>query len=115
MIDKIKLVLSVVLLIAGVAGFYLMADKALVLRILVVLAGLVAAVLVFRTTIVGARAMVFVGDSVSEAKRVVWPTRKETIQTTMVVVVLVFVMAVFLAIVDIGFSHLVQWLLGRSA
>ena len=53
MIDKIKLVLSVLLFAAGVAGFYLLADKALVLRILVVIAGIVAAALVFKMTPVG--------------------------------------------------------------
>lgn len=115
MIDKIKLVLSMLLIAAGVAGFYLLADKALVLRILAVIVGVVAAALLFRTTILGQQAFAFVGDSVAEAKRVVWPTRKETIQTTMVVFVLVIVMAAFLAVVDIAFSQMIQWILGRSA
>ena len=44
MIDKIKLVLSALLLAAGIAGFYMLADKALVLRILAILAGLAAAI-----------------------------------------------------------------------
>ncbi|HQQ35182.1 MAG TPA: preprotein translocase subunit SecE [Rugosibacter sp.] len=115
MMDKIKLVLSTLLVAAGIAGFYLLADKALVLRILVVLAGLVVAVLVFRTTSTGQLALGFVGESFAEAKRVVWPTRKETIQTTVAVFVLVVVMAAFLAVVDIGFAYMVNWLLGRSA
>jgi len=115
MIDKIKLVLSALLVAAGIAGFYLLADKALVLRILAVMAGIVAAIAVFRTTPVGQSALGFVGEAVAEAKRVVWPTRKETIQTTIAVFVLVLVMAVFLAVVDIGFAYMVQWLMGRSA
>jgi preprotein translocase subunit SecE len=115
MIDKIKLVLSVLLFAAGVAGFYLLADKALVLRILVVIAGIVAAALVFKMTPVGETAFGFVNDSIAEAKRVVWPTRKETVQTTMVVFFLVVIMAAFLWLVDIGFSQMIQWVLGRSA
>lgn len=115
MIDKIKLVLSALLVAAGIAGFYLLADKALVLRILVVLAGVVAAIAVFRTTPAGQNALSFVGEAVSEAKRVVWPTRKETIQTTIAVFVLVMIMAAFLAFVDVGFAYMVQWLMGRSA
>jgi len=115
MIDKIKLVLSVLLFAAGVAGFYLLADKALVLRILVVIAGIVAAALVFKMTPVGEIAFGFVNDSIAEAKRVVWPTRKETVQTTMVVFFLVVIMAAFLWLVDIGFSQMIQWVLGRSA
>ena len=58
---------------------------------------------------------VYKRQSVVEARKVVWPTRKETIQTTMVVFVLVVIMAAFLAVVDIGFAYMVQWLMGRSA
>lgn len=115
MVDKIKLVLSLLLVAAGIAGFYLMADKALVLRILAVIAGVVASAVLFRTTPLGRQAFDFFGDSIAEAKRVVWPTRKETIQTTLVVFVLVVVVAAFLAVVDIGFSQMIQWILGRSA
>lgn len=115
MINKIKLLLAFVLLAAGIAGFYLLADKAMVLRIFSVLAGLAAGVAVLWTAPVGQQALSFIGDSVSEARRVVWPTRKETIQTTMIVFALVVVMAAFLAVVDIGFAFMVQWLMGRSA
>jgi preprotein translocase subunit SecE len=115
MIDKVKLVLSVLLVAAGVAGFYLLADKALVLRILAVLAGIAASIAVLRTTQAGQSALGFVGESIGEAKRVVWPTRKETIQTTVAVFVLVMIMAAFLALVDVGFAYMVQWLMGRSA
>lgn len=115
MVDKIKLVLSMLLVAAGVAGFYLLADKALVIRILAVIAGVVAAAVLFRTTPLGQQSFGFFGDSIAEAKRVVWPTRKETVQTTLIVFVLVVVVAAFLAVVDIGFSHMIQWLLGRSA
>ena len=115
MIDKIKLVLSALLLAAGIAGFYLLADKALVLRILAILAGLAAALAVLWTAPQGQAALGFFSESVAEAKRVVWPTRKETIQTTIAVFILVAVVAAFLAVVDIGFAYMVQWLMGRSA
>jgi preprotein translocase subunit SecE len=115
MINKIKLLVAFLLLAAGIAGFYLLADKATVLRILAVLAGLGAALAVLWTTPIGQQSLVFVGESVAEARKVVWPTRKETIQTTMVVFVLVVIMAAFLAVVDIGFAFMVQWLMGRGA
>jgi preprotein translocase subunit SecE len=115
MIDKVKLVLSALLLAAGIAGFYLLADKALVIRILAILAGLVASIAVLWTTALGQTAFGFFGESIQEAKRVVWPTRKETIQTSIAVFVLVVLVAIFLAIVDIGFAYMVQWLMGRSA
>jgi preprotein translocase subunit SecE len=115
MINKIKLLVAVLLLVSGLAGYYLLQDKALVIRIIAVLAGVAASAAVLWTTPMGRDALAFVGESVAEAKRVVWPTRKETIQTTMVVFVLVVIMAAFLALVDIGFAFMVQWLMGRSA
>ncbi len=115
MVNKIKLLLSALLLIAGIAGFYLLADKPTVVRILAVLAGMAASIAMLWTTPVGQQTLGFVGDAVVEARKVVWPTRKETVQTTMVVFVLVLVMAAFLAVVDIGFAFMVQSLMGRSA
>lgn len=114
MVNKIKLVVAFLLLVAGIAGFYLLADKATVLRILAVLAGLGASIAVLWTTPVGQQSLGFIGESVVEARKVVWPTRKETIQTTTVVFVLVVIMAAFLAVVDIGFAYMVQWLMGRA-
>lgn len=114
MVNKIKLLVAFLLLVAGIAGYYLLADKATVLRILAVLAGLGASVAVLWTTSVGQQSLGFIGESVIEARKVVWPTRKETMQTTMVVFVLVVIMAAFLAVVDIGFAFMVQWLMGRA-
>jgi len=115
MINKIKLLVAFLLLAAGIAGFYLLADKPMILRIFSVLAGLGACLAMLWITPVGQQSLGFIGESVAEARKVVWPTRKETIQTTMVVFVLVVIMAAFLAVVDIGFAFMVQWLMGRSA
>ena len=115
MVNKIKLLVAFLLLVAGIAGFYLLADKPTVVRILAVLAGLGASVAMLWTTPIGQQSLGFIGDAVVEARKVVWPTRKETVQTTLVVFALVVVMAAFLAVVDIGFAFMVQWLMGRSA
>ncbi len=115
MLNKIKLLLAILLLVAGIAGFYLLVDKPTVLRVLAVLAGLGASVAVLWTTALGQQAFSFIGEAVAESRKVVWPTRKETIQTTLVVFALVVVMAAFLAIVDVGFAFMVKWLLGRGA
>ncbi|MBA3696321.1 MAG: preprotein translocase subunit SecE [Methylotenera sp.] len=114
MVNKIKLLVAFLLLVAGITGFYLLADKPTVLRILAVLAGLGASIAVLWTTPIGQQSLGFIGESVVEARKVVWPTRKETIQTTTVVFVLVVIMAAFLAVVDIGFAYMVQWLMGRA-
>ena len=98
--DKAKLVLAVLLAAGGIAGYYYLADSALVLRILAVLAGLAAGFAVAWLSAPGREFTVFAGEAVTEVKKVVWPTRKETIQTTAAVFAFVVVMAVFLWITD---------------
>ncbi|MBC7786521.1 MAG: preprotein translocase subunit SecE [Methylophilaceae bacterium] len=115
MLNKLKLAASLLLLVGGVVGFYVLQDKALALRIVIFLVGMGAAIAVLWTTPTGQSTLGFISDSFAEAKRVVWPTKQETMQTTIAVFVLVVVMAAFLAIVDIGFSYMVQWIMGRSA
>lgn len=114
MADKIKLVLVFLLVVAGVIGFYVLKDSAAVLRIISVLAGVMLAVAVFWTTESGKRLFGFTRDSVAEAKRVVWPTRKETLQTTGVVVLFAVVMALFLWAVDASLLLAVNKLMGRG-
>jgi preprotein translocase subunit SecE len=115
MTEKIKLALALLLVAAGVGAFYYLADHALVLRVLAVLVGLAAAIALMWTTPMGRAAFVFAGESVAEARKVVWPTRKETLQTTAAVFALVVVMAIFLWIVDVGFLWAVQKLMGQGA
>ena len=115
MINKIKLVLALLLVAAGVAGFYFLVEQALVVRILAVLGGVVVAVAVLWTTPQGQAAFGFAREAAAETRKVVWPTRKETIQTTVAVFALVVVVAIFLWIVDMGFLWMVEKLLGRSA
>ena len=57
----------------------------------------------------------FLSQVRAEGRKITWPSRKETIQTTAVVFVLVLVMAIFLWVVDIGFLWMVKMLMGRSA
>jgi preprotein translocase subunit SecE len=114
MVDKIKLLVAFLLIAAGVAGFYALQDSAAVLRVLSVLFGVVLAAVVFWTTASGKRFFGFAGDSVAEAKRVVWPTRKETIQTTAVVIAFAVVMALFLWAVDATLLTLINKLMGRG-
>ncbi len=100
MADKIKFSLALVILAAGVAGFYLLSEQAMILRVLAVLAGVVLAVVVAWKTAQGQRFFAFANESVVEARKVVWPSRKETMQTTAMVFAFVVVMAVFLYLTD---------------
>jgi preprotein translocase subunit SecE len=108
-------VLAVLLVIAGLAGFYLLKDSALILRIASVLAGLVLAAVVVWTTAPGKQFFAFAQEAIVETKKVVWPTRKETVQTTGLVLVFVLVMAIFLWIVDALLVWGVKLLMGPGA
>jgi len=112
--DKIKVALAVALIIAGVSGFYLLADLPTVLRLLVVLAGLAIAVAVMRTTVIGQEAFAFLKDAIAEARKVVWPSRKETVQTTGIVFALVVAMAIILWIVDASLLWALKFIMGRG-
>jgi preprotein translocase subunit SecE len=100
MADKIKLVVAAALVMAGIAGYYWLAADSILLRVLAVIAGVVAGVAVALTSDLGKQFVVFGRESLAEVKKVVWPTRKETIQTTAAVFAFVVVMAVFLWISD---------------
>ena len=98
--DVAKLVIAAALVVAGVVGYYWLAESALILRVLSVIAGLLAGAAVAWFTVPGREFAVFAGEAVAEVKKVVWPTRKETIQTTAAVFAFVLVMAVFLWLSD---------------
>jgi preprotein translocase subunit SecE len=100
MADKIKFSLALIILAAGVAGFYLLSEQAMILRLLAVLVGFALAMTVAWKTEQGQRFFVFANEAVVEAKKVVWPSRKETMQTTGMVFAFVVVMAIFLYLTD---------------
>src|SRR5207249_12031140 len=89
------------MVLAAIWGYsWLGQATALVLRILVVVAGVVAGAAVAWFSAPGRQFAVFAAESVAEVKKVVWPTRKETMQTTAAVFAFVVVMAIFLWISD---------------
>ena len=98
--DKIKLVVAVALVVSGIAGYYLLAAQSIVLRILAVVAGIAAGVAVAWTSTLGQEFVVFAREALVEVRKVVWPTRKETMQTTAAVFAFVVVMAAFLWVSD---------------
>ena len=114
MADKIKISVAVALLIAGIAAFYYWSESAPIVRFAAVMAGTVAGVVVFWTSAPGTEFFVYARESIEESKRVVWPTRKEALQTTGVVFAFVFVMAIFLWLVDAGLLWAVRQLMGQG-
>jgi preprotein translocase subunit SecE len=114
MADKIKLFVAFLLVAAGVAGYYYLHESPAVLKLASILVGLLLAAGVAWTSEPGKRFLAFAQDSVAEAKRVVWPTRKETIQTTAVVIAFAVTMALFLWAVDASLMVVVNKMMGRG-
>ena len=114
MADKVKIAAAILLVAAGVAGFYYLSQSPMIVRVISVLAGFVAGGLVFWMSQPGKQFHGYAQESVAETKKVVWPTRKETLQTTGVVFAFVVVMALFLWAVDSSLLWVVKKLLGQS-
>ena len=106
MVDKIKVAIAVLLLIAGIVGFYFLSESPMVLRVASVLAGIAAGSVVGWTTEPGKQFFVFAQEAMVETKKVVWPTRKESLQTTGAVFAFVVAMAVFLWLTDKSLEYL---------
>ncbi len=102
------------MMVAGLAGFYYFSESAAIVRVLTVLAGLVLGSAVFWMSEPGKQFYLYAQESVAETKKVVWPTRKETLQATGIVFAFVFVMALFLWLVDASLLWAMKKLIGRG-
>ena len=98
--DKAKLALAVALVLGSLAGFYLLGKQGQVAQWGALIAGLVAAVVVFMTSEPGKQFVAFGRDSWREVRKVVWPARREAIQMSAYVFGFVVIMALFLWFTD---------------
>ncbi|PPC90308.1 MAG: preprotein translocase subunit SecE [Methylobacter sp.] len=112
--DIVKQVVSGLLLIAGVAGFYFFSEVSLLFRVLglVLLVSIVFGIML--TTEAGKGFWVFLLDSRQEVAKVVWPTRDETVRTTLLVFGMVFIVGFFLWLLDLGLFWVVRTLTGQE-
>ena len=94
--DKFKIALAVIAASLGVVGFYFLSDKASLVRAGALVAGLLVAAGLLWMSAPGRSFAVFASESVREAKKVVWPTRNESLRITAIVFGFVLVMALFL-------------------
>lgn len=105
--DKYKIVLAVVIIAVGIFAYSYFSDMNIYARVGMFVGSLVIAALIFWFSEAGRRTVDFATGSYSELKRVVWPTRAETIQMTGIVFAFVIVMAIFLWLVD----KLIEWVI----
>ncbi len=105
--EKAKLAVAVLLAIAALAAFYLLARQGAIVQWLALIVGLVAAVGVFAVSASGRDLIGFGKDSWREVRKVVWPERKEAMQMSAYVLGFVVVMALFLLVTD----KILEWVL----
>jgi preprotein translocase subunit SecE len=113
-LDTFKLVVAIGILLAGIGGFYYYADVSLLYRVLGLVGVAIIAVGIALTTNTGHAILSFGREARTEVRKVVWPTRQETVQTTLMVVVAVIILGIFLWLIDMMLLNAVQVLTGRG-
>ncbi len=112
--DLAKWIGAFAILASSIAGFYYWSDESLLLRVIGLLVLSAAAVFVAVQTEKGRAAWDFVRESHTEVRKVVWPTRKETTQTTLIVIAMVGLVAIIMWMLDGLLAWLVRLLLGTG-
>jgi len=111
-LDPLKWIVSVALVVAGIYGYYHFDQYPVLYRVLALLPVVAAAMAVAVWTEGGRAFWELVKQARFEIYKVVWPTRQETTQTTLIVLLVVFVMAILLWLLDMLFGWLASLVIG---
>ena len=114
-LDTVKLAVAAILLIGGIYAFYHFAAYSVLLRVVGLLAIGVAAAAIALQTQPGRELWQFAAASRMEVRKVVWPTRQETLQTTLVVIVMVLILSIVLWLFDLALTAILQAATGKGA
>ncbi len=110
-LDWLKWIVVFAVLGGGVFGNWYFGDQSLLYRVVALLVLAMTAFFVAIQTEKGSNAWTLIKDARGEIRRVVWPTRDETVQTTLIVLVLVLIFALILWLLDSGLSWVVSSIL----
>ncbi|MCB1875549.1 MAG: preprotein translocase subunit SecE [Chromatiales bacterium] len=113
-LDTVKLGFAIAILLAAIFGFYYYSEHSTLLRVLGLLAAAGVAVFVALQTEIGRRFWGFIQESRAEVRKVVWPTRQETVQTTLIVIVMVILVGILLWLLDMFLVWAVRLLTGQG-
>jgi preprotein translocase subunit SecE len=113
-VDTLKLLVALAIVVAGMVGFYRFEDQATWVRLLGLLAAVAIAGFVVVQTAIGRGIWRFALDSRTEVRKVVWPSRQETLQTLLIIVIFVLVMALFLWAIDSVLFMIVRYATGQG-
>ncbi len=114
-LDTVKLGIALAMLLAGVVAFQYYAEAPRLMRVGGIILDVVFAVILASQTDKGRMVVGFVRDAQIEVRKVVWPTRQETVQTTIVVMIVVVVFAFLLWVLDIFLGWAMQSVIGHGA
>jgi len=113
-LDTAKLVLAITTLLGGLVAYYWFADLPTAVRILMVLAGMAGGAVLLYWSTQGRVLWQFVQGSRVELRKMVWPTRQETVQTTLIVFVFVLLLGIFFWLVDMLLAWATRLLTGQG-
>jgi preprotein translocase subunit SecE len=111
--DTALMALSILVLLAGTVGFYWYDDNALALRLAMVGGGVVVAAGLLWISWYGREFRQFAQAARVELRKVVWPSREDTVRTTVMVIIFAIVMGVFFWVLDMILTWLIRWLTGQ--
>jgi preprotein translocase subunit SecE len=114
-VDTAKLALAILIVVAGLVGYYYFANSSALLRALGVIVALALAIVVVFTSLQGRTLWKFIQGARVELNKVVWPTREETIQTTLVVLVVALFGGVFFWLLDLFLLWLTTRITGQGS
>lgn len=113
-LETVKVFAAMALLVASVVGYYVYSEAHVVARVLGLLVGISVAGFVFYQSDKGRSWFGYLSNARKEVRQVIWPTRQETVQMTLIVFVVVILMSIFLWLVDMFFLWAVQILTGQG-
>jgi preprotein translocase subunit SecE len=113
--DTVLLLLSVAILIGSIVAYYYFAGESVLLRSVGVLVAFILAVWVAFQSAQGRTLWSFIQGSRVELRKVVWPTREETMQTTIVVLAFVAIMGTFFWLLDLMLLWFTRFVTGQGA
>ena len=113
-LDIFKLSLALLIILADLVCFYLFDDYSLLFRVIALLLGVGIGIAIALQTAKGKEIWSYFHDAQIEVRKVVWPTRQETIQTTLIVVVMVILVAIILWLLDMFLGWSIGSLMGHG-
>jgi preprotein translocase subunit SecE len=112
--DTVKLIVAVAIVVGAILGFYYLDAYSQLLRVIGLLVVVGVAAFIIYQTAVGRSIWSFASASKTEVRKVVWPSRQETVQTTLIVFAMVLFMGIVLWLFDMMLGAILKALTGTG-